>query len=85
LLVKVLALNHPENCKAIHSNLVFARPQLWNPRHVGLLLNTFVPGLNQFPIFASQQDMQSLRDVQDFTDNGTGGLRVSSHVFESHC
>ena len=46
---------YPQNCRAIHVNMCFARPSYTNPWHLAQILNAKVPIANWFPLAISYQ------------------------------
>ena len=77
MLSKALGLYHSDHCKGIHINMLAAAPRFYNPWHILQMANAFLPYLDQYPIFATAQEISWLKDTRHFETQEAG--RVVSY------
>eukprot|EP00884_Botryococcus_braunii_P013281 jgi/Botrbrau1/21954/Bobra.0249s0077.1 len=76
VIVKTLGTQYAESCRAVHTNMPVALPDMWNPRHVAIVLNAMVPGASNFPIFLTQKELDAFARQKHFQLKETGYQKI---------
>ncbi|KZT34596.1 alpha/beta-hydrolase [Sistotremastrum suecicum HHB10207 ss-3] len=80
MLIRGLAIWHPERCKGVHTNMFVTHPPtpLRSPFKLFKLIVGFLGLAVGWPIWYSAEELEPLKNVQQFVDEETGYLELQS-------
>jgi hypothetical protein len=80
MIMKCLAANFSDNCKAIHGPAIVA-PDLTDVRHLGQLANAMLPFCARKPILLERRELKGLHSTLRYLVSGSGECLYQHELF----